>query len=84
MNISAILRSLLVLILLSDIAEAKDSTRTDAAFEKIVATHWKQTLAANPFLAASLGDKKSANELPNVSLANQVKLASDSAHIRPT
>jgi uncharacterized protein (DUF885 family) len=81
MNISAILRSLLVLILLSDIAEAKDATRSDAAFEKIVATHWKQTLAANPFLAASLGDKKSANELPNVSLANQVKLARDSAQI---
>lgn len=81
MTISVYLRSLLVLIILPCLVHAKDPGREDAAFEKIVATHWKQTLAANPFLAASLGDKSSANKLPVVSIENQQKLASDSAEI---
>jgi len=81
MNTSETLRSLLVLILLSCNVCGNDSAASDVAFEKIVATHWKHTLAANPFLAASLGDKKSANQLPSVSLENQVKRARDSAQI---
>ena len=75
------LRMLCVLALFSCTAHAVDTTRTDVAFEKLVETHWQQTLTVNPFLAASLGDKKSANQLPDVSLSQQLKLAKDSARI---
>jgi uncharacterized protein (DUF885 family) len=81
MNISVFSRSISVMILFSCYVHASDSTGTDVEFEKIVATHWKQTLAADPFLAASLGDKNSANQLPDVSLSNQLKRARDSAKI---
>ena len=81
MVLPAKLRMLCVLALLSCTAHATDTTRTDVAFEKLVETHWQQTLTVNPFLAASLGDKKSANQLPDVSLSQQLKLAKDSARI---
>jgi uncharacterized protein (DUF885 family) len=81
MNLSTTLRTLCVLILFSNEVTASDPARADVAFEKLVETHWKNTLAARPFLAASLGDKNSANQLPDVSLAQQQKLAKDSANI---
>ncbi len=71
MELPAKIGMLCVLTLFSCAAQASDTTRTDVAFEKMVETHWKQTLAINPFLAASLGDKSSANQLPDVSLAHQ-------------
>ncbi|HIA63532.1 MAG TPA: DUF885 domain-containing protein [Planctomycetaceae bacterium] len=81
MVLPAKLHMLCVLTLFSCAAHASDTTRTDVAFEKLVEAHWQQTLAVNPFLAASLGDKKSANQLPDVSLSQQLKLAKDSARI---
>jgi uncharacterized protein (DUF885 family) len=60
---------------------AAESTRSDVAFENLVEMHWKQSLKMNPFLAASLGDKSSANQLPDVSISQQLKLAKDSARI---
>ncbi|MBT4723543.1 MAG: hypothetical protein HOB29_01130, partial [Planctomycetaceae bacterium] len=60
MNLSTTLRTLCVLTLLSGQVMAAKPTRGDLAFEKLVDLHWKQTLTASPFLAASLGDKDSA------------------------
>jgi len=78
MNLSTTLRTLCVLTLLSGQVMAAKPTRGDLAFEKLVDLHWKQTLTASPFLAASLGDKDSANQLPDVSILQQVKRAQDS------
>ncbi len=78
MNLSTICRTLCLLTLISGQVTAAKPTRDDLAFEKLVDLHWKQTLAASPFLAASLGDKGSANQLPDVSILQQVKRAQDS------
>jgi uncharacterized protein (DUF885 family) len=81
MNFDIILRTLFLLTLLSSDVIAARPTRSDVAFDKLVQTHWKQTLANSPFLAASLGDKNSANQLPDVSIAQQLKMISNSAKL---
>ena len=81
MNFTIISGTLCLLTLLSGDVWAARPTRDDVAFDKLVQTHWKHTLAARPFLAASLGDKNSANQLPDVSMTNQQKQAVDSAKI---
>lgn len=81
MEISISLRITLVLLLLAGNGKAADESRDDLVLNRIIKTHWKQTLAANPFLAASLGNKNSANQLPDVSLAKQAQIAMDSSKV---
>lgn len=81
MNFTILLRTLCLITLISSNVSATRPTRDDVAFDKLVRMHWKHTLAASPFLAASLGDKNSSNKLPDVSIAHQKKLAIDAKKI---